>query len=105
MTLAQLSGYWLNVCSIAAARRRVFTQPRPSRDMPGSELLLRKIAHYRCSTRGNFLIDQLANQDHVGDQSRRRVGGQDAGHGQGSPSKQTRQMASAVSGSWHGLIA
>jgi hypothetical protein len=59
------------------------------------------------STRGNFLIDQIANQDHVG-----RPGPitsprwwQDAGHGQGSPSKQTGQMASAVSGSWHGLIA
>jgi hypothetical protein len=31
-----------------------------------SELLLRKIAPQRRSTRANFLIDQLANQDHVG---------------------------------------
>ena len=34
--------------------------------MLGPELLPRKIAHQRRSIRGNFLIDQLANQDRVG---------------------------------------
>ena len=41
------------------------------------------------------LIDQIANQDHVGR----------PGPITSPPSKQTEQMASAASGSWHGLIA
>jgi|ERR1700722_13283148 hypothetical protein len=35
--LAQLSGCWPNVCSIAAARRRVFTQPRSKSEVDQSQ--------------------------------------------------------------------
>ena len=55
-------------------------------DMLGSELLLRKI------TRGNFLIDQIANQDHVATSVGKMP---DMGKVR---SKQIGQMASAASG-------
>jgi hypothetical protein len=70
--------------------------------MLGFELLLRKIGHLRPFHPRQFPdrpdCKSITSADR--DQSRRRVGGRDAGRGQGSPSKQTGQMASAASGSW-----
>jgi hypothetical protein len=56
---AHLTVIWTNVCSTALARRRVFTQPRPT-------AVLAVAVNLHCNNVGTRLLDHLVGEDEQG---------------------------------------